>query len=163
MRYDASGNIWMEQMIMVMRSLRILTLAATLTVLAPFTLAACSDDDDNPQEQASDIASASASAEENTIDLVCPPPIGNVTVTTNPDDDWSPGYIVGSDQVLYPVAFGEITFTDAGTRQTHVDSPIAKEGADTTGAVNCSFTDEVDEEGAHGTVTGTVTVVQRAP
>ena len=124
---------------------------------------ACSDDDD---ESIDSIATESPDVESpspdtNVISLVCPDPIGAVLVETDETDQWSPGHVVGSDLVLEPVAFGAITYTDAANGQTQTSSPETKPGADTTGAVECSFTDEVAEDGERGVVSGTVQVVQQ--
>lgn len=141
-----------------------------LGATAVLALAGCTNDEPAPEEQASDLATASASAsatvEENTIDLVCPDPIGTVQVTRDEGDDWSPAYVVGSDVVLDPVGYGQVTFTDSTTGQTTTQSPVTRADTDTAGAVECSYTDEVSEKNAageevHGTVSGTVLVKQR--
>ncbi len=133
-------------------------------------VAACSDDDDStPNPTPTATSSASPSVHLVTYDLTCPDPLGSVTVKVNDtDDEWSPAYVVGTKDILDPVAFGEVTFTPTDTGATQVvQPPSTKPGADTSKAVGpCSFTRDVpaaenpDGSGA-GTINGTVTVVPR--
>jgi hypothetical protein len=134
---------------------------AAAAVVAVLALGACSSNDD-PDPSPS--PSAGEGGTTNTIDVVCAEPIGSVTIdVAENEDDWEPGYVVGTDQVLEPVAFGDIVFTNTATGETFTDPAKTKPGASTEGAVECTFTDTVpadDELPQGGTVTGAVTVVE---
>ena len=130
-------------------------------------IASAVNDDDEDDVDANPTPSASDVLEENEIALNCPEPIGNVTVTTDPENQWAPGKVVDSNIVLHPVAFGEMTFTNTDSGEKFTEPAVTLTGADQTGAVTCTFTDtvedDVDENGdtVNGTIEGTVVVVAR--
>jgi len=149
--------------------------AVALSAVAVLTFVGCSNDDDNnnnsdstPTVTETETESSSPEPSTETIALVCPPPVGNVDIRTDANDQWAPGYVVGSDTILDPVAFGPITFTDTDTGEKHTEPAVTKTGASTEGAIECTFNfpveDEVDETGetVNGTVEGTVLVTIRA-
>jgi hypothetical protein len=152
-------------------------IAAAVSVVAVFALAACSDDDEDnndatPTPTVTESVTAdptpTAGEQGEPFDLVCPPPIGTVKITTDESDQWAPGIVVGTGKEYYPVAFGPITFTDTATGEVYTEPATTLTGADTTGAVECTFSqtvDDVDEGGnpVHGLVAGTVSVVTVKP
>lgn len=148
-------------------------LAAAFAVTALLGLSACSDDDPEPTPTPTPTASASPSHTADPrglpVHLVCPEPIGTVDALTSDaeDDPWAPAYIVGTEEVLWPVAFGEITFEDS-TGATGTEPAKTKPNEDGAGSVTCDFTVDItgeDDQGnpITGTATGTVAVVQYTP
>jgi hypothetical protein len=150
-------------------------LAAAISVTAMFALAACSNDDDNdnnaaPTVTATETASPAPTqtdpaAEDALFNLHCPAPIGDVQAKSA-EDQWAPAYVVGSDVILDPVAFGTVTYTDLTTGETNTEAPVTKTGADQTGAIECTFDAIFEGPNPDGTITkasveGTVFAVQR--
>ena len=131
---------------------------AALSAAALLSLAACSDDDDNDSKP-TPTPTPTASAVDETFTISCPPPIGTVTATSG-EGQWDPAYVVDSDVVLYPVAFGEVTFVEKGTGQVHTEAPITKTGANQVGAITCTFHGDFPAVGEDpgGTLDGTVYV-----
>ena len=139
--------------------------AATISAVAVFALAACSDNDDDDEPTPTPTVTVTEHPDVQRIDLVCPPPIGNVKVLTDINDQWAPAYVIGGDiPILFPVAFGDITVTNTETGEaTVVDEATTKPGADQANAVECSFSfpQEVTE-GPGAPYTGVVTGIVRA-
>ena len=155
---------------MMKRPILVLGIAAALAI----PLTACSDNNNDTESTPTPTVTTSVTPSPlvtgkagatQLIHLVCPSPVGTVDayVNENDEDDWSPAYVANSETTLWPVAFGTITGTDP-SGATFTDPPRTKEGADTTGAIDCTFTGQfqgTDEAGnaSTATVTGSVTAV----
>lgn len=100
-------------------------------------------------------AAPSSSPQTVPIESSCPA-LGEGTFTIAPppgNGDWTPGFIVGTDQVLVPYVF-TFTFSDGTTTETET---TAKKGPLPAGSVTCTFGETFVEDGVTYTFVGTAT------
>ncbi len=82
--------------------------------------------------------------------------------------EWSSAFLVGTNQVFIPTAFGPFvgTFTDPAGNVYPINEPAASKASPQNGAhiLNCSFHLDISNAGGHiladGSATGYVTPVQ---
>jgi hypothetical protein len=86
--------------------------------------------------------------------------LGEVEIAVNGNGDWTPGHVIGTNQILIPVAFDITgTFTPAGGGAPEVfHDQQSRKAPKNKQLQDCTFHDEGSDESGSFVIDGTVTL-----